>query len=159
MMRKTILATMVAAIPFPIVAETEGVSLNCRAMAIEAHGGAFTQGVRHLEDPEVRFSLTVRPESLIFRTHWAGAQSAGRGIHYQQSMILEDGILYSQREADAQSEYSSGHSFNRNEVSVPFSLTSFEMVWMCYEVGGCTVHTQRIEATCDSAVPIDGDVH
>ncbi len=69
---------------------------------------------------------------------------------------------YRQREADAQSEYDSGHQFRRNEVSVPFDLggfTSFEMVWMCYEVNGCTVHTQRIEATCDSAVSIEGDVY
>lgn len=162
MIGRTAMALLVATIPCRAIAETDGVLLRCTLDQVEAHGGYFTQGVRFLEDPEVRFTLTVKPDSLVFRSHMAGATTPGRGVHYQSAMQLEDGILYRQREADAQSEYASGHEFHRNEVSVPFSLdsfTSFEMVWMCYDLGGCTVHTQRIEATCDSAIAIEGDVY
>jgi len=158
---RTFVAFLVTTLPCLALAETDGVLLRCTVDKVEAHGGAFTQGVRHLEDPEVRFTLTIKPDSLVFRSHMSGAAAPGRGVRYQSAAQLEDGMLYRQREADAQSGYSSGHEYRRNEVSVPYSLDSFmsfEMVWMCYE-NGCGVHTQMIEASCDSAIPIDGDVY
>lgn len=141
-------------------ADSEGVLLRCTVETVEAHGGTFAQGVTHLENPDFRVSLTVRPDSLVYREHYAGA-STPHVTQYQGAITFENGILYAQREADAQSEYGLGHQFNRNEISVPFNLdgfTSFETEWMCYE-NGCSLHTQRIDASCGSAIAIDGDVY
>lgn len=155
---RPMIACALIALPSVAAADTAGVLLKCTVDRVEAYGGAFGQGVHLLEDPDFRISLTVTPDNLVYREHFAGT-SKPFVTRYQRSITFENGILYKEREADAQSEFDRGKQFHRNEVVLPFSLdgfTSFQMVWMCYE-NGCSVHTQRIEASCGNAITIDED--